>query len=135
MTMRSILFFFLLLAAIGVSAQNKIDFAGRELPDDSLQTYNVMVELNNKDADFGDCKVYVVSRRGFMAVVNATYAQIKKLAELPQVVRISLGQEQRPLSDSVAADSVATAESESVKTEPVKKKRRSLWDIITSIFK
>lgn len=135
LTMRLIFFFFLLLTAMGVVAQNKIDFAGRTLPDDSLLTYNAIVEFNDKDAGFGDCRVDVVSRHGFMAVVNATLSQIKKIAELPQVVSISVGQEQRPLSDSVATDSVAVANPEAVNAEPAKKKRRSLWDIIKSIFK
>lgn len=98
------------IAAITVAAQNKIDFAGRILPDDPNLTYNVIVEFDNSDADFGDCKVDIVSRLGNMAVVNATLSQINAIAELPQVVRVSVGPEQKPLDKSSLQDSSITVQ-------------------------
>ncbi|MDE5594238.1 MAG: hypothetical protein K2K00_11055 [Muribaculaceae bacterium] len=87
------------LIALGVSAQNKIDFAGRTLPDDTTLTYGAIVELDSKDAAFGDCDVDVVSRLGSMAVVNVTVKQMEELAALPQVVHISVGQENKPMEE------------------------------------
>lgn len=100
--MRKIFVFLLSLVSLSVYAQNKIDFAGRTLPDDSTQTYNVIVEFANRNSDFGDDKFDVVSRLGAMAVVNATVSQIREIAELPQVVQVSVGQEVRPLDETEA---------------------------------
>lgn len=115
----------LLLASVAVmaNAQNKIDFAGRLVVDrvrevrldsdrnkhDGLlapktavadvaeQTYNVIVEFADRDFDYGDVAVKEISRRGNMAVVNATAAQIEQLAELAEVVSVTLGFEKKSL--------------------------------------
>lgn len=102
--MRSLFVFLMSLAAIGTAmAQNKIDFAGRTLPDDTTKTYSVIVELSGKDAGFGDCKVDVVSRLGAMAIVNANVKQIDEMAALPQVVQISVGQENKLYDEPAGA--------------------------------
>lgn len=100
--MRNILVILFLTVVSSLTAQNKIDFAGRTLPDDSTQTYNVIVEFADRNSDFGDDKFDVVSRLGAMAVVNATVSQIREIAELPQVVQVSVGQEVRPLDDTAS---------------------------------
>ncbi|MDE6288909.1 MAG: hypothetical protein K2M00_09020, partial [Muribaculaceae bacterium] len=89
--MRYITILLFITLSLIVSAQNKIDYAGNNLPDSISQTYNVIVEFNDADADFGDMKVDVVSRLGSMAVVNVTAAQMKEIAALPQVKTVSLG--------------------------------------------
>lgn len=91
------------LIAMTVSAQNKLDNAARMAigsSTDSTQTFGVIVEFKGDNVDFGDYKIDELSRIGNMAIVSATAAQIEEIAELPQVLRISLGGEARPL-DSV----------------------------------
>lgn len=123
--MRYINLLLLLMATVMVNAQNKIDYAGNNLPDSLSQTFNVVVEFNDADADFGDLKVDVVSRLGSMAVVNVTAAQMKEIADLPQVKTVTLGSE-RQLYDEPQQPQEAA--------EPVKPKKRSLWDRILSFF-
>lgn len=123
--MRNISLLLLLMATMAVNAQNKIDFAGNNLPDSVSQTYNVIVEFNDADADFGDYKVDVVSRLGSMAVVNVTAAQMKEIAALPQVKTVTLG-DQRQLYDEPQQPQESQVQ--------VKPKKRSLWDRILSFF-
>lgn len=115
----------LLLASVALmaNAQNKIDFAGRQVLDrarevgldsdrnkhDGLlapktagsdvteQTYNVIVEFADRNFDYGDIAVEEISRCGNMAVVNATAGEIEQLAELADVVSVTLGFEKKSL--------------------------------------
>lgn len=99
-------------AALATSAQNKIDFAGRlaidhvrelELAsgDGAIATmannvspiFNVIVEFNDDAFDYGGVDVEEISRIGNMAVVSVTAAQMELLADLPQVKKVSLGNE------------------------------------------
>ncbi len=113
------------MAAFLANAQSKLDYAAANLPDSLSQTYNVIVEFNDKDADFGDCKVDVVSRLGAMAVVNVTPKQMKEIAALPQVKSVALGSEPQ-LADGVD-------QQHEPKTEP-KPKKRGFWSFILRIF-
>lgn len=123
--MRVIGLFFLLFTSLIVSAQNKIDSEGRNLPDSLSQTYNVIVEFNDGSADFGDLNVDVVSRLGNMAVVNVTAAQMKEIAALPQVKTVSLGNQPQLMEEP---DSPAVPQ---IQEKP---KKRNLWDRILSFF-
>ena len=121
--MRYFCLLLLSLAAVVSYGQNKIDFAGNNLPDSLSQTYNVIVEFKDKDAGFGDYKVDVVSRLGSMAVVNVTSAQMKEIAALPQVKSVTLGSENK-LAD------------EPEQPQPqAKTKKRGFWSSILSIFR
>ena len=112
--------------ALTAVAQNKIDFSGRMVIEDARDRieagtngganvaaplnaksragetkYNVIVEFNDGNIDFGDVDVDLVARIGNdMAVVGATPAAMEQLAELPQVMRISLGNEVTPLMNA-----------------------------------
>lgn len=123
--MRVIGLFFLLFTSLIVSAQNKIDSEGRNLPDSLSQTYNVIVEFNDGSADFGDLNVDVVSRLGNMAVVNVTAAQMKEIAALPQVKTVSLGNQPQLMEEP---DNPAVPQ---IQEKP---KKRNLWDRILSFF-
>ena len=123
--MRLLCIFVLSLASLMVNAQNKIDFAGRNLPDSLSQTYNVIVEFNDKDADFGDYKVDVVSRLNNMAVVNVTAKQMKEIAQLPQVKTVTLGSQPQLLDETELPQAPKATE---------KPKKRGFWNFILRIF-
>ena len=94
--MRKLLFVFMALCALAVTAQSKLDSAARAMISqsaeaDSTQTYNVIVEFDNSDIDFGSYKVDVVSQLDNMAIVNVTSHQIEEIANMPNVKSISLG--------------------------------------------
>lgn len=104
--MRNFFVFLMLLSSFAIKAQNKIDFAGRTLPEDTTVIYSVIVELDNSDAGLGDCNVEMVSRIGSMAIVNANVRQLEELAALPQVVHISVGQDNKLLDEPMAPPTV-----------------------------
>lgn len=122
----------LLSIAITAAAQNKIDYGGREFPDNPDTTYSVIVELDRIDADLGDCKAEIVSRIGKLAVLNATAAQIDSIAALPQVVKVSAGGEQKPLeTQSPSAKPIARREEEH---GGIKSVLTGIWHKIKSVF-
>lgn len=106
--------------ALTAVAQNKIDFSGRMVIEDARDRieagangganiksraaetkYNVIVEFNDGNIDFGDVDVDFVTQIGDdMAIVGVTPAAMEQLAELPQVMRISLGNEVKPLMNA-----------------------------------
>ena len=124
--MRRFTFLFLSAAAtLTLSAQNKIDFAGRTIisatndieigarsgsqlrpitlpyeisPD---QTYTAIVVFDGDDADLSG--VDVISRRDNMAIVRVTARQMEQLAAMPQVAQLSVGNEVRMMMDNVRA--------------------------------
>lgn len=108
----------LAFVSLMATAQNKIDFAGRmaiervrEATETAngagtvapksvnamlQQTYNVIVEFDDENIDYGDVAVDEISRIDNMVVVNATTEQMEQLAALPQVVAVTLGFEKTP---------------------------------------
>lgn len=120
--MKKISFFALALGVLTVSAQNKIDFTGRMaidrmheaeaamrngMSDNGLtakatndvltQRYSVIVEFDENGVDFGDLDVETVTEFDDMAIVSVTAQEMEAIAELPQVVRVSLGNENKPM--------------------------------------
>lgn len=104
--------------ALTMSAQHKIDFAGRQVIDDyrlelesnvgnvgprtlasraGAQTYNVIVELNDADFDLSNEVSEVVTQFSNFAVVSVTAAQMERLAAFDEVSRVSLGFENKPM--------------------------------------
>ena len=108
----------MLLAGLGAVAQNKIDFAGRLVIDETHrleqnggmwgdyvplravslgERFSVVVELNDTDYDFGGVGAEVLSRAGNMAIVSATARQMEEMSKSDSVKRIALGDEVRPM--------------------------------------
>lgn len=96
-------------------------------------TYNVIVRFDGKKIDFGNCKVDIVSSLGNMAVVNVTATEMKRIAALPNVRSVSLGDGARPLEETDSAKSMAAADSIAVVAEP--KNDRGLRGFFRRIFR
>lgn len=115
--MRIICFCLLSLLAMSAFAQDKLDFAGRNVADSLNQTYNVIVVFDGKNIDFGNCKVDIVSQLGNMAVVNVTAAGMKEIAALPNVKSVTLGNGARLLDGGVDGATTEKADSVSAVTK------------------
>lgn len=107
------------------AAQNKIDYTGRLIIDatrnassisrsDNLtrvvslpydispeQKYTTIVTFDSDSAYLNPDSIEVVSRRGKMAIVRVTALEMQKLAEMPQVLQVSVGSEVRPMMNTV----------------------------------
>lgn len=110
--MRKILSFLMLVIGVVSFAQNKIDNAGRVALQNASDnaTYNVIIEFNNGKVDFGNIPVDITANIGNMAVVRVTPEQMEQIAELPQVLRVSMGPELRLLLDSRAKGETGVVE-------------------------
>ncbi|MCH5219336.1 MAG: S8 family peptidase [Muribaculaceae bacterium] len=124
--MKKITFLILSTLAVSAVAQNKIDPAGRfaienyrfEQQSGAIAqpgtnplaanarvepTYNVIVEFDENGIDFGNEEIEIMSNIGNSAIVSLTPDQMERVAELPGVLRISLGFENKPLMKAARA--------------------------------
>ena len=103
--------------ALSAAAQHKIDFPGRQviqqyqleqesnqgpntvapLAAKPVQTYGVIVELNDPAFDISAYVTDVMSQIDEFVIVSVTPAQMQNLADLPQVRRIEMGYECEPM--------------------------------------
>lgn len=124
-TMKKLIGIVMATVALTAAAQNKIDYAGRlaveqyrlelansenvgqntltALSATAVPTYNVVVEFDESGIDLGNVDAEIVSVIGETAILAVTPAQMEELAALPQVKRITLGFENRPLMKAARA--------------------------------
>lgn len=79
----------MIFLSISAFAQSKLDAAARTLTDPAeMNTFIVEFDGN---IDYGDVNVEELTRTGSTTIICANLGQINRLAALPQVTRISLG--------------------------------------------